>query len=88
MHAVNILIRGKVQGVSFRDSAKKVADDLGLAGLARNEADGSVHVELEGEEKEIERFVAWCHEGSELAKVEEVKVTRQPLNDFQGFRII
>lgn len=87
MRAVNIRITGKVQGVSFRKSAKQAADEWGLTGLARNETDGSVHIEVEGEEDQIEKFVKWCREGPEHAQVEEVKVTRQPLNDFDGFKV-
>ena len=87
MRAVNIKVTGKVQGVFFRESAKDVADELNLNGFARNESDGSVYTEVEGEETALEKFAAWCHEGPEHAKPEEIKVTRQPLSDFQGFRI-
>jgi acylphosphatase len=87
MRCVILLITGKVQGVSFRDYAKKKARELGLAGFVRNEPDGSVRVEAEGEEKDVEEFIRWCREGSPEAEAADVKITRQPLHDFQGFEI-
>lgn len=88
MKAVNIRVTGKVQGVFFRESAKKVATELGLAGFVRNEPDGSVYVEVEGEEALIEKFVEWCKDGPERAQPGEVVVSRQPLSDFEKFEIV
>ena len=87
MRCVGIRISGQVQGVSFREAAKRMAISLALAGFIRNESDGTVYAEVEGEEPQIEKFVAWCHEGPEYAKVEEVKTERLPLRDFEGFHI-
>lgn len=84
---MNIRVSGKVQGVSFRESAKQMADDLGLTGFVRNEPNGSVYIEAEGEEASIEKFVAWCKEGPEHAKPDAVTSSRQPLSDFDGFKI-
>ncbi len=47
-----IKIYGDVQGVNFRFEAKLTADKLGVKGFVRNEADGSVYIEAEGEEKD------------------------------------
>lgn len=69
-----IRVRGRVQGVFFRHSAREKARELNITGFARNEEDGSVYIEAEGEEKALERFVAWCHNGPELAQVEGVDV--------------
>lgn len=87
MHAVNIRISGKVQGVSFRAYAKQEADDIGLAGLIRNEPNGTVYIEVEGEEDDVKKFIEWCRDGSEHARVEKMEVKRQPLRDMEGFRI-
>lgn len=87
MKAVNIRVSGKVQGVFFRESAKQMADELGLTGFVRNEPNGSVYIEAEGEEASIEKFVAWCKEGPEHAKPDAVTSSRQPLSDFEGFRV-
>jgi acylphosphatase len=65
-------ITGRVQGVFFRDSTKRVADSLGLVGHAINCSDGSVEVRVCGEEAAIESLQTWLHEGPPLAKVTAV----------------
>ena len=69
-----IRVFGHVQGVYFRASARREALRLGLTGFARNEPDGSVTIEVEGDEEAIARFVAWCHEGPPRARIERVQV--------------
>lgn len=82
---INIYIFGKVQGIFFRVTAKEKADKLGVTGFARNEADGSVYIETEGEKEKLDEFVKWCYTGPSLAKVEKVKVTKSPLKNFSEF---
>ncbi len=81
------LITGHVQGVFFRDSAKKEAIKLGLHGTATNLPDGTVKVCLRGEIEKIDLLERWLHIGPELAKVEsviEVDIDQQlELNDFK-----
>lgn len=83
---LKIKVSGRVQGVFFRYSAKVKADELGIVGFARNEADGSVYIEAEGEEKVLEQFLEWCKEGSEFAAVENVEYASTPeLKHFDSF---
>jgi len=74
MKRVKMNIVGDVQGVFFRHFAKKEADGLGLTGWCRNESDGSVFAVVEGEDKNVDKFVRWAKEGSELATVENIEV--------------
>lgn len=69
---LNIKIFGKVQGVSFRYYASQKAQELSLCGFVRNEPDGTVYIEAEGEEKNLQKFLDWCRKGPETAKVEKV----------------
>lgn len=71
---LSIKVYGKVQGVFFRATAKEEADKLGIKILAENKPDGSVYIDAEGEEKKLDEFVAWCHNGPNLAQVEKVEV--------------
>lgn len=71
---LNIKIYGQVQGVFFRISAQKEAEKLRITCSARNEPDGSVYIEVEGEEGSLEKFVKWCHKGPTLARVEKVEI--------------
>ena len=70
-----VTVRGQVQGVGFRWSAQAEAERLGLAGYARNLADGTVQAELEGSEAAVQRMLEWLHHGPRHARVEAVEVT-------------
>jgi len=74
---LNIKVFGRVQGVFFRYSAQRKIKELGIKGFARNEPDGSVYIEVEGEEAQLKEFVEWCHKGPPLAHVDRVEVQEQ-----------
>lgn len=84
---MSIKIDGKVQGVFFRASTKEKADELNLKGTVRNEANGSVYVEVEGIDKDLETFIAWCKHGPRLARVERCDVTENKPKGFTNFTI-
>jgi len=71
---MTIKIFGKVQGVFFRHSAREKAKELGIVAHPRNESDGTVVIEIEGDEQAINEFIAWCHEGPPEACVDRVKI--------------
>lgn len=85
---LDIIIKGKVQGVSFRASAKAVADQLGVRGSAKNKPDGTVAIEAEAEEDIIDMFLEFCHEGSDYAHVEEVIVTEGEVKNYRNFEVL
>lgn len=84
---LTISIHGVVQGVFFRASTRQKADELGITGLVKNEPDGSVYVEAEGDEKSLESFVQWCQHGPPRAEVERCDVKEEPLKNFSRFTI-
>jgi acylphosphatase len=67
-------VRGRVQGVFFRASTADEARRLGLAGWVRNEPDGAVALEAEGEEGALEALLAWCRVGPPAARVDDLAV--------------
>lgn len=85
MKHLNIKICGKVQGVFFRVTAKEKAEQLGISGFARNESDGSVYIEAEGDKVNLDKFIKWCHDGPEAAKVDKVEITERRLKNFSKF---
>lgn len=85
---INIKVTGKVQGVSFRAVTKVVADQMGIRGMIRNEKDGSVYMEAEGDDTLLEVFIEWCNEGTDRAKIENVEITPGELKHYQNFEII
>ena len=88
MKHLNISIIGKVQGVFFRATSKAVADQLGIKGIARNLADGSVYIEAEGDNFSLELFLEFCHKGSDRAVVEKVSSSEAELKNYVNFEIV
>lgn len=68
-----IQISGRVQGVWFRQSAKRVAESLNLVGYATNNDDGTVTIEAYGTNEHLEQLIVWCNDGSEMACVDNVE---------------
>ena len=75
LRTVEIHIKGKVQGVWFRSSAKAQADALDIQGSVRNMRDGTVNILASGDAHRIQEFIDWCWKGPELARVDEVAVS-------------
>lgn len=84
---LNVKIAGKVQGVFFRASTKQMADLLGVDGFVRNESDGAVYLEAEGEDESVFKLIHWCHHGPDNAVVEQVSVTEGEMKGYTGFEI-
>lgn len=84
---LNITIRGKVQGVFFRDATKQRAQMLGVAGFVRNEPDGTVSIEAEGKPKQLDALLAWVKTGTERAHVEDVHVESGEMMGYREFVI-
>jgi len=85
---LDITIKGKVQGVFFRASTKAVADQLGVKGWVKNEANGDVFIEAEGDKMAMEMFMDWCHEGPEKAEVTSVESHEGELKNYRNFDIV
>jgi len=83
---VHVIVSGLVQGVFFRDSARRKARQLGLIGWVRNMKDGRVEIVAEGEK--IEDFINWARKGPPSAKVENLEVGyEEGKEDFDSFKI-
>ena len=82
-----VVARGRVQGVWFRESARRRAEGFGVAGWVRNNPDGSVEAELEGSAEDVEVLVSWFGHGPPQARVDTVEVTPlAPLGE-RGFHV-
>ena len=84
----DVKIHGNVQGVGFRYHAKQAADDLGVFGWVKNESDGSVMLEAEGEEKILIQFLQWCRTGPRYAKIEKVDIAVSDIKNYSDFKIL
>lgn len=87
MKCITLNVSGKVQGVFFRASTKDEADRLGIKGFVKNERDGSVYIEAEGEDESLKHFVEWCRVGPAHAVVADVKIAEVEPRSFSVFKI-
>ncbi|WP_236138595.1 acylphosphatase [Mongoliitalea daihaiensis] len=83
-----IQVYGKVQGVFFRKSTYEKALDLRIKGWVKNEADGSVSVEIEGELHGILAMSSWLKSGPPLSKVTNIKIEEQEEQGYEDFKIL
>jgi acylphosphatase len=71
---LRLVIRGRVQGVFFRDSMRREAQGLGVAGWVRNRGDGAVEAVVQGEAAAVDAIVRWARRGPEFAHVEGMEI--------------
>jgi len=88
MPTVHLVIKGKVQGVFFRATAKDVAQALDLKGWVKNTPEGDVEVLATGDEDAIRQFIEWSKRGPDKAVVSSVAVTSLNEKSFDDFRIV
>jgi acylphosphatase len=84
---ITITVSGKVQGVFFRAHTQEEAQRLNVNGFVRNERNGDVYIEAEGEEAALNQLVSWCQTGPPKATVKEVKVNTGEVKQFSEFLI-
>ncbi|HEY8807492.1 MAG TPA: acylphosphatase [Candidatus Limnocylindria bacterium] len=88
MSGKRFIVRGQVQGVTFRATAAEYARRLGLNGRVWNRDDGAVEVEAEGDERALAKLEAWLHRGPGYAQVESVEAEELPGEPrYRGFAI-
>lgn len=86
MRSVHIIISGRVHGVFFRATAKRVADMLHLRGWVKNTTN-DVEIKASGTDEDIAQFIEWCHQGPEKAIVSVVTVGEIENENFIDFSI-
>ena len=80
----HIYFYGRVQGVGFRYYAVQKAVQLGLAGWVRNRYDGSVEMEVEGAETDIDQNILFLHNRTYIW-IEDMRVKSMSLEGEYGF---
>lgn len=80
-------MQGHVQGVFFRETARRRAVAAGVAGWARNLPDGTVEAVFEGDPGAVERLLEFCREGPRGARVDWVDVVSEEPEGRAGFEI-
>jgi acylphosphatase len=82
-----VIVKGRVQGVFFRQGCQREAVAMGVAGWIRNNYDGSVEAALEGDPDAVERVVSWMRVGPSGALVTDVDIIDEALVGEHTFRI-
>lgn len=82
-----VKVSGRVQGVWYRETCRRVADEVGVAGWVRNSGDGSVEAVLEGEAPAVDRVLAWMRSGPPRAVVTGVETRPEPPRGEHGFTV-
>jgi len=88
MKTIRLTVKGKVQGVYFRASAKNKASELGITGWVRNLQDDNVEIKATATDDILQLFISWCRQGPSRASVHELIIEELPLESFNDFRII
>ncbi|CAN5882979.1 acylphosphatase [soil metagenome] len=84
---LTLRIYGTVQGVFFRQSTQEKAQELNLTGFVRNERDGSVYVEAEGDPQSLGKLREWCQVGPPRAKVLRVEAESGEAKGYDRFDV-
>ncbi|MGH2957618.1 MAG: acylphosphatase [Solirubrobacterales bacterium] len=82
-----VVVRGRVQGVFFRDSTSRRAEAAGVCGWVRNTPEGEVEAVFEGEPEAVEAMVEFCRRGPSRAEVTDVEVFEEEPEGLAGFGV-
>jgi acylphosphatase len=82
-----LIVHGRVQGVFFRESTRRLALQHKVAGWVANRWDGSVEAVFEGDDDAVERLVGFCRDGPRGAEVERVEVSGEEPEGLSGFSV-
>jgi acylphosphatase len=82
-----VLVRGRVQGVFFRDTVRRRAESAGVSGWVHNRPDGAVEAIFEGEPEAVEQMVEFCRRGPSRAEVASVDVEEEQPEGLAGFDV-
>lgn len=81
------VVHGRVQGVFFRDTTRRMAASRGVAGWVRNNPDGTVEAAFEGPPDAVDVLIAFCREGPRGAVVDHVDVSEEEPQGESAFRV-
>jgi acylphosphatase len=82
-----VIVHGDVQGVFFRDTTEKWANEHGIAGWVRNRDDGTVEAVLEGVEDRMDRVLGLLETGPPGARVDRIEISEENPTGIDGFEV-
>ena len=87
LQTISITIKGKVQGVFFRQSTKNIANQSAIKGEVKNLSNGNVQIIATGTKEQLDKLIEWCKKGPPRAEVTGVDVQEVSLQLFHHFKI-
>jgi len=86
---IRCIVKGKVQGVFYRDFVTKHARRLALVGFVRNLPDGTVEIVAQGYTDNLEKLLEYAGRGPFLARVSDIEVQwREPRGEYTSFEVV
>ncbi len=86
---LRLFVKGKVQGVFFRQALKVMAKTHNVSGWVKNLKNGRVEAILEGEDLDVSSMVEWCHRGPANARVEDIEIRNEKYKgEFSKFEVL
>ena len=82
-----ITISGRVQNVGFRYYTNQAARKYNISGFAKNQSDGSVYIEAEGEEGNLDIFIEWCKNGPTWARIDKINIQEGTIMNYSSFLV-
>ncbi len=82
----HLFVSGRVQGVGFRDSMQRRADELGLKGWVRNRRDGRVEAVVAGAKERVDELLEWSRTGPPMATVTDVRARARAMGEVRRAR--
>lgn len=83
--SVILTIHGHVQGVGYRYFVMQKAENYGISGFVKNQMNGNVYIEAEGQPEQLAMFISACKQGPSHAWVEKVDIQTCPVQGFGSF---
>jgi len=81
------IVRGRVQGVGFREYLRREAERLGVTGWVRNRHDGTVEAMVHGRPDDVAQVLDWMRRGPPAARVTDVQVS-EAVGEFETFELL
>jgi acylphosphatase len=88
LQTISIIVKGKVQGVYYRQTTQEKAMALGINGTVRNLPDRSVKILATGTKEQLDKLLAWCRQGPSRAEVSDIEWKEEELRSFHDFRVL
>ncbi len=88
LQTISLVIKGKVQGVYYRQTTQEKATMLGITGTVRNLPDRNVKVIATGTREKLDVLIDWCRQGPSRAEVSSIDISDEPLQEFKDFSIV